>query len=445
MYRKQDLQFLQDIFDRSSNEIAVLYGSVENGLSEIVSDFIKDKECVYYRAAEVCETVQKELFAAEFHEQTRSPVLSNEDYEKLIGSYINDQSDRKKLIVFDEFQYLVRDNPTFINFITDLLFDKSRPDTAMYLLVCDDISWIEKDMIRLTGRKAYEIAGVIKLKDYSPTELSESFPKMAIRDLIAIYSVLGGRSLYYNMLFDGISFREVVLGLLEKYNDRFFDTDMYLPKDIREPQLYNSILIYLAAGTGKLGDIHDRTQVDRAKLSVYIKVLIEKGIVEKAGTAFYRIKDNLVRFYYRFVYPHFSSLAILGADRFYRKYIEHDIFGFIEDIYPKFCMEHIRWLERENRLNFKVASVEEYFDKNGAIDFLIVAAAGSVIACACRYAGPHMSYGKYEEVKSSVRKKKLICDNIWLFSAGGFDQKLSMFGSVTPGVKLIEGTEQRLH
>ena len=445
MYRKADLQYLQDIFDRSSNEMAVLYGSVENDLPELVSDFIKDKDCLYFRAGDVCDSVERQLLSSELHEQTRSPAFPDDDYEKLISSFTDGQSDRKKLIVFDDFQFLVRNDPTFINFLTHRLFDESRPGTVMYLLVSDDISWVENDMIRLTGRKSYEIAGVIKLKDHTPSEFGALFPKMPVSMIMGIWSVIGGNSRYYSGLTDKSTVRDVVIKLLTEYSDPYFDTGRYLPRDIREPQIYNSILVQLAAGCGKLGDIHSATHVDRAKLSVYLKTLTQSGMTQKAGTAFYRINDPLVKFYYRFVFPHFSSLKVLGAERFYRRFIEHEMQGYIGEIFPVFCMEQIRWLQGENRLNFKAVSVEEYPDRTGAVDFLIVAAGGSVIACACRYEGPHMSYRTYEEVRSTVRKKKLICDNIWLFSASGFDQKLTMFASVTVGVKLIDASEHRLH
>lgn len=445
MYRKQNLRNLQDIFDRSSNDIAVLYGSRATGLSEIVSDLIRDKECLYYRASEVSEMTQRELFANELHEQTKSPLLPNEDYEKLISSFINSASGKKKLIVFDDFQHLIRENPTFINFLASFLFEKCESGTVMYLLVSDDVSWVEKDMIRLIGRKSSEISTVIKLNEYSPSEFSEAFPKMPLSEVIGIYSFIGGKSGYYNDINDETTLRDLIIRELSKCSDIHFDPNMYLPKDIREPQMYNTIIMYLAKGVGKLNDVHNATGCDRAKLSVYIKSLIEADIVEKRGTAFYVIRDRMVRFYYRFLFPHLSSLAVIGVDRFYRRYIEHDIFSFMEEAYPIFCMEQIKWLRANNRLNFRVASIDEFYDKSGAIDFIITAAGGSVIACSCRYAGPHMSYKAYEDVRASVRKNKLTCDNIWLFSASGFDQKLSMFGSVTPGVKLIDGADQRLH
>ncbi len=455
MYRTKDLQYLQDIFNRPSNDIAVLYGSRFAGLSAIISDFIKDKECLFYRASAVGDHMQRELFAGELLDQTKSPVFPNEDYDKLLTTYISENSKHKKLIVFDDFIHLLKDNPTFINFLAGIMFQHTAPGSVMVLLVCDDIRWVENDMIRIIGKKSSEISGIIKLNVYSATEFVESFPDLPLSEAMGIYSVIGGKSSYYDRITEETTSHSFITGLLETMADDMFDPDGFLPKDIREPNVYNTILIKLAAGFGKLNDLHNATGIDRAKLSVYLKTLMENDIVTKVLSAdvgntantvkgTYRIDDRQVLFYYKLVYPHFSSLKIMGAERFYRKYIEHEMTAFLEEYYPIFCMEHVRWLRDHDLLNFKVASIDEYHDKNKAIDFVVVAAGGSVIACATKYGGPHMNYKTYEDVKAAVRKNKINCDNIWLFSASGFDQKLSMFGSVTPGIRLVDGQEQRL-
>ena len=455
MYRKQDFQFLQDIFDRSSNDIAILYGTKDTGLNEMVSDLCKDKEALYYRACEVSDMMQRELFANELHEQTRSSILPHDDYDKLLASFILDGSGHKKLIIFDCFDRLIDSNPTFINFLSDVLLSKSAPGLAMVLLVCDDVNWIEKDMINKIGKKSSEISGVLKLNEYTPTMFREVFPDMPLRELIGIYSVIGGKSSYYNGIDNDTTLRQVLIEMLTKWGRDDLDKNSFLPRGIREPAVYNTILTCIARGVNKLNDIHNATNIDRAKLSVYIRTLIDSDIVKKAVSAnvgtgadtckgMYLISDRLVLFYYRFVFPHVSSLRILGAERFYRKFIERGINGFVEEAYPYFCMEQVRWLSSNGRLNFKVSRIEEYYDKNGTIDFVIIAAGGSVIACACRYSPPHMSYKLYEQIKATVRKNKILCDNIWLFSAGGFDQKLSMTGAVTLGLNLIDGADQRL-
>ncbi len=455
MYRKQDLKFLQDIFDRSSNDIAILYGKRDNGLDGLVTDLCKDKESLYYVASEVSDKLQKELFAGELHEQTRSPIFPEDDYEKLIDSYINNGSGKKKLIVFDDFQHLINTNPTFINFLSNLLFEKIAPGNAMFLLVCDDVNWTERDMVRLIGRKSSEISGVLKLGGYTPTQFREEFPDIPLREIIGIYSVIGGKSSFYDLIGSKTTLHDLLLDILAIWTEPQSDRNMFLPRQVREPLLYNTILACIAKGINKLGDIHEATGVDRAKLSVYIKTLIDNDLIAKAVSAkvgndantkkgMYIFKDRLALFYYRFVFPNVSSLRLLGPDRFYKKFVERGINAFIDEYYPAFCMEQIRWLRDNGRLNFKVAQIEEYYDKSGAIDFVIVAVGGSVIACSCTYQAPHMSFKQYEDVKTAVRRNRIPCDNIWLFSAGGFDQKLTMTGTVTPGVNLIEGTEQRL-
>ena len=455
MYRKQDLQFLQDIFDRSSNDIAILYGKRDTGLDGLVADLCKDKESLYYRACDVSDRLQKELFANELHEQTKTPVFPEDDYEKLINSYINNGSGRKKLIVLDDFNRLVNFNPTYINFLSNLLFEKNAPGSVMFLLVCDDVNWTEHDMVRLIGRKSSEISGILKLGGFTPTQFHGAFPDIPLREIIGIYSVIGGKSTYYDLIGSETTLRDLIIDLLSIWIEAGTDRNMFLPEGIREPVLYNTILACIAAGNNKLSDIHEATGVDRAKLSVYLKTLIDNDIVEKAVSAkvgndsntkkgMYMFKDRLALFYYRFVFPHVSSLRLIGPERFYRRFVERGINTFIDEFYPFFCMEQVRWLKDNGRLTFKVSSIEKYYDKTGAVDFVVIAAGGSVIACACSYQSPHMSFIRYEQVKATVRRNRINCDNYWMFSAGGFDQKLSMTGSVTPGVNLIEGTDQRL-
>jgi len=88
-------------------------------------------------------------------------------------------------------------------------------------------------------------------------------------------------------------------------------------------------------------------------------------------------------------------------------------------------------------LSFKMTGTEPFYDKEGAIDFLIVAAGGNKIACSCRSAQA-MNNNTFDLVRASIKKNKLVCDNIWLFSALGFDQKLTAMKKTTEGLNLID-------
>ncbi len=455
MYQKSVLSFLQDMFARNSSDIAILYGQRAQGLGEIVSDFSKDKDCLYYTAGAFSIEMQRRIFIQEFHDQTKLPIFTNDDYDKLLSSYINEDSGKKKVVIFDDFQYLMKEERTFINFLSSLLSRHSNTGKAMLLLVSDDIGWVENDMIKIIGNRSSEISGVIKLKDYTATQFYQAFEGLSLSEAIGIYSFLGGKSAYYNDITPESRTRDVIMKQLSAWADDNRCPFGMLPRDIREPMLYNTILLNMAKGPIKLADLHKMTLTDSAKLSVYLKVLIKSGIVEKVTSAgvgksentqkgMYRIKEPLTKFYYRFVLPHMSSLLLLGPDRFYRRFIENELASFIDETYPLLCMEHIRWLADNRKLNFTVSSIEEYHDKTDAIDFVIIAAGGSAIACKCSYSSLHMSYREYEKAAEAVRKNKINCDNIWLFAAGGFDQKLTITETVTPGLKLIDGHGQKL-
>ncbi len=455
MYRKQDLQYLQDIFDRDSNDIAIVYGKSRGVLSELISDLIRDKNCLYYCASSVIEKTQIELFSGEVHEQTKSVIFSSTDYNRLLGSYLTEASDDKKLVVFDNFRFLIKENPTLINFLSQLLFSQSKSGSVMVVLADSDVSWVENDMVKIIGRKSSEISGIVKLNDFTPTDMGKAFPQMPLSEVVGIYAVIGGMSGMYNSLSSESTQKDVILDLLSKWSGYDHDPDAFLPRQVREPSVYNSILTYIASNTNKLNDLHKAMDIDRAKLSVYLRNLIEADILKKAVSAkvgdgkntvkgMYLICDRLTLFYYRYVFPRLSSLHLLGPERFYRRYIEKTLPEFMEEAYPLFCMEQVKWAASEGMLSFKVSSIEDYYDKDGAIDFVIIAAGGAVIACSCRYRPPHMSYKAYEDIKKSVRKNKIECDNYWLFSVHGFDQKLSMSSAVSYGLKLIEGLDQRL-
>ena len=453
MYHKRDLQILQGIFDRSTNDIAILYGSLKDGLYELVRDFARDKESLYYLATPVTPEMQRMLFTGQLRRQTKTGT--GDDYETAISSYLLAASGSKRIIILDNFQYIIRDNPTFINYLSSLIFEGDRRYDLMFLLVSDDIKWVEKDMVRLIGKKSSEISAVIKLNGFTPAELQREFPQMPQEELVKIYSVLGGNCLYYNDLTDKTKAPEVIKRLLAKCNDTFFLPSHFLPGDIREPAIYNTILACIAAKEAKLNDIHNMLKMDRAKLSTYMRILEENGIIEKLKgaqvgdtgnikKATYRIKDLTVRFYYRFIFDALSQLRILGEDRFYKRYIEGGFPDYIEDIYPLYCMEHVKWLNSENRLNFAVETIEEYFGKSGAIDFVIVAKGGGIISCACNYKEQDMKYSRLLQIRDDIRHNKLSCDNIWLFSAGGFDKGIRDAAEEDAGIKLIGFSEQSL-
>lgn len=96
-----------------------------------------------------------------------------------------------------------------------------------------------------------------------------------------------------------------------------------------------SILVNMAAGKNRLNDLYACTGFSRAKISVYLKNLMEIDLVEKVETGTCRITKPHVRFYFLFIFPHLTILEKEGPKSFYEEVIEEAFPGFIREIYRK--------------------------------------------------------------------------------------------------------------
>ena len=62
----------------------------------------------------------------------------------------------------------------------------------------------------------------------------------------------------------------------------YSETDFLLHQELRETPVYNSIIEAVALGNTKLNDISQKSLVeDTSKTSVYLKNMIELGLIER--------------------------------------------------------------------------------------------------------------------------------------------------------------------
>lgn len=449
MHRKSDLQFLEDIYKRESNDIVLVYGDRYCDADNLIKAFIKNKDSFFYNALLLTEEVQQKVFYYQIGSLIKNIPSDNPDEYNLLSPLVNMKSDEKKVLVINDFQHLLRTNSTYINFLAGEVVGNSDYGKMMVILVSYDFHFVNDEMQQLIGKKSYEITTALYIKPLNFTErmrllsgIEDEFGKLVLS------VILGGNQAFYN--FDIMpDYKKFITGVILDEDGKFISSlNAYLPEAIRAPEVYNSILYCLAKGINKLNDLHSELNMSRSKILMYINTLIGYNIIEKCESisvgekddtlkGYYRIVNSSARFYYRFIFP-FSSLRLVNnKDKFYKKYIESYLPGLVEDYYPFYCMEHIIKLSMKNKLSFEIEDMGEFFDKAKAIDFVIKVKNGNYICCKTQFDGMFMSFQKYNDIKNAIRKYKIDCDNIWLFSKEGFDQKLVMTAGINPMIKLI--------
>jgi AAA+ ATPase superfamily predicted ATPase len=85
----------------------------------------------------------------------------------------------------------------------------------------------------------------------------------------------------------------ICTNILNKGKILYNEVDFLIKQELREPLVYYTIIEKIAFGATKLNEIHNKTQISTNKLAVYLKNLIELGIVTKEYPITEKIKVKI--------------------------------------------------------------------------------------------------------------------------------------------------------
>ena len=114
--RQSELRTLEQEYRRDGGFV-VIYGR------RLIKEFIKDKPAVYFLATEEVEAQSMKRMAGVIARATGNALLGNvtfSDWADLFRAVAAYQPDQKKVIVLDEFPYMVKTNPAFPSILQNI-------------------------------------------------------------------------------------------------------------------------------------------------------------------------------------------------------------------------------------------------------------------------------------------------------------------------------------
>lgn len=450
IFHKNEINKLEHHYSSNNNEIIMLYGDRVSDLNSTLFSFLNNKPFFYYKARNCSPKLQLQFFYDEIREDLPKGISINVRYSDIISSMLSVPV-KKRIIVVDEFQYIVKSEPEFMDELIRCIHNKWNNQAVLFILCSTQENWINKYLVEELKEKAYEIDSIIHLENQGYDIVNDMFKDYSMTGKIMLYSVFGSSPLYLKNLDPELTFNEnIYRNVLSK--DSFFYNygKNILPEELREHSVYNTILQALASGKKKLNDIYKLTGFDRAKISVYLKNLIDLSLVEKIESfdtpgrentqkGLYQITDPFMRFWFCFIYPHYSKLAMLTPERFFKKYIDPDFRSFCEQTFIEVCKEHLIKESNNNSLDFHINKIGSWYGKIGNIDIIAQDENGRTLCCMCYFSKSKMSFSDYEWNKYCISQAKITCDKLYLFSPSSFDEKLLKEGSVNDNLYLKEG------
>lgn len=445
--RTTELGYLNNYYDREGSQILIVYGQKHIGKTALVKEFMKDRPGYYYLARACSEREQAYQWGRQ---------LTHDGY--IVDKFPNFQSileklarrfTGKKVLVIDEFQNIVRASDTFMKELVAFVHGQWNRDDVMVILVSSSIGWIENSMINRIGEAAYELSGLLKIKEMPFSNLVERFPNFRIEECVEAYAILGGIPGLWNQFDDRLTIQQnICRNILDCNSFLAEEGERILTEQLREPGVYNTIMASIAAGNHKLNDLYLHTEFSRAKISVYLKNLIELELVEKvfsydtAGKenvqkGIYRISHPFVDFYFTYMYPHLSDLQMLSLGEFYNHYIMRDFRRYVSGYFKKVCRQHLEKLGERHRLPIRCGVIGEWIGKMGSLDIIAQDEDGRTLIGLCNWERP-MTYEDYENLLLYAKKAKISADYIYMYTAFRFDEKLSLEAKVKPNLKLVQ-------
>ena len=228
---------------------------------------------------------------------------------------------RHLTIVLDEFQTLYKINPTIFSEIQDI-WDRFKQNAKIHLIVSGSIQTLMK---RIFDDKSEPLYGrptsKLVLRPFTTAVIKEILhdanPNYTPDDLLCLYMITGGVAKYIELLIDAKCYtKEKMLNYICR-QDSYFITegkDLLNQEFSSENGTYFSILQIIASGKTKRSEIDSALQKDVGTFlqnleSKYELVRRKKPLLamQNSKVSTYEIRDNFLRFWFRFIYP-FQSL-----------------------------------------------------------------------------------------------------------------------------------------
>ena len=168
--REMEMDTMKSEYERNGSALVILYGRRRVGKTTLISEFIKDKNALFFLASEESEAQNQLAFkdkAAEFIDSDLLRAAEVKNWDVIFKAIMDTPFDKKPVIVIDEFQYIGKSNPAFPS-IFQRIWEEILKDRQVMVILCGSlISMMESQTLAysspLYGRRTAQILSLIHI------------------------------------------------------------------------------------------------------------------------------------------------------------------------------------------------------------------------------------------------------------------------------------------
>ena len=460
--RKNELHTLNTEYNRNSSFV-VIYGRRRVGKTTLIKEFLKNKTAFYYLATEELESQSMKRLANVIARTTKNTLLQKIEFTdwldlfQLIADY---KPEEKKVLVIDEFPYLVKTNPAFPSILQNAWDEFLKDSNVMLILSGSLIGMMQKHALSydspLYGRRTAQM----RLTPLPFTSIYET-QNLPFEQAVEQFALTGGVPKYLEFFEDGRPLEEQLKDAVFSKNGFLYEEPNFLLKSESLTAVnYFSIIKTIADGNHKLGKIASALGQGSSSLTPYLSTLSDLGFIEKrtpiteknpekSRKGLYFIADNFLRFWFCYVYPYKGELELdnmqIVLDEIHKDFKEK----FVAFAYEDICKDIFAKLCSNNAISFVPSRIGSYwlndYDGDTEIDVMSVDHQNKqVFVGECKYHTKPVDAPVYftlkekvdnaAEIRKSFPKYNVIYG---LFSKSGFTKRMLDIAKENPNILLI--------
>lgn len=425
---------LSKFLEGKKSLVVLLTGKIGSGKTTLLKGLLNDS-ALYFRCDLQHDRIQLPRFVRSYNNTNQSKVSQDITWEKFFDLVFQNPNPEKKLVVmFDDFQNLVKSNAAVMTIIQDAWQKFGSKNNVLF--IASGSSKPEMDMIRermTTLLKPTEIK-VHNIDSVPFSEFKNYFAGLPIETIVSFYAVTGGVPKFFRLLDKDKDIFENIRNFLSNPTIvAYLDPRIMLNYDFHDPTTYFSIMQVLSMEEAKIGLLAKRLSLRTHNLTSFLDRLRELDLIDrilpgtdenpdKSRKGKYRVIEPFYRFWFRYVYSNQEFLMTNKIDVIINQ-IKEDYPNLMKRTMISILQEEMRG---KNEL-FDTYTVSNWWEKDRFIEILALGERDVLFGTVYWKDTPITPTELHSLIQEShfvAVPRRIRRDNYLLFSKGGFTKEL---------------------
>lgn len=444
--RKEEIAKIKNLFNRTNTSV-LIYGKRKVGKTTLLKEAMKysSDPFIYYQCLN--STLQDNIneFSKILFTSKLIPFQIPFTSFQQIFEYLNTLN-RTINIVIDEYPYLKQfEKSETVDSIFQKIIDNNLSNIRLF--ISGSHLGMMKNLLLEKNALYGRFSLIIKLDDLNYKDSSNFYSDKSVYDKVAFYSIFGGSPYINEQLDETKSLKENIINtILNTSSNMYNHVENLLFTDLFNTSTnFERILSCLKNSNKKYSEIENILNLkNNGLLSKNLNTLLDMEIIAKNipinrkddnKKVTYYIKNNLLRFYYTYIYTNKSILEIIGSTHFYEKYVEPSLITFISHRFEDIVKEYFSLKVKSGELN-DIYNIGTYYYNDSKLkingEFDVVLQKKDIYDFyEVKYHNKPLSLKDMQLEEEQIRKiKGLNIGKIGFVSVNGFEQKDNKYNCI---------------